>query len=385
MIISKISIQNFKSLKDVEIDCSNLNLLTGLNGMGKSSILQSLLLLRQSNSKGSLKKDGLTLKGELVNIGVGKDALCQNADKEEINFNITFAESTDSVKQFEWIFAYDQNSDVLPFAEGSTVPSELEILPLFNSQFQYLSAERWVKNQYERSNFQVVQNRNLGKYGEYTAHYLELYGTTKGEEVLEKLLYPGTTIDSLQYQVSAWMNEISPGTIVKAEKIKGVDAIKLSYEFKNSNGPTDDVTPTNVGFGITYVLPIIVALLSAKAGDILLIENPESHIHPQGQSAIGRLIGLAAQQGIQIFVESHSDHILNGICLAMHSGQLKKESAKFYFMHRTNNEIQTTKYEVFVNQNGRVDDKGLREAGVNGFFDQINKDIEAILFTPSKE
>lgn len=377
-MISKISIQNYKSLKDVELECANLNLLTGLNGMGKSSILQAMLLLRQSDSRGYLKKDGLLLNGDLVTIGEGKDALCQDSSSDEISFGISFLGYEN---EFKWIFGYDSDSDVLPFAEDTQIPENLDSLSLFNSQFQYLSADRWVKNQYERSNFQVVKNRNLGKHGEYTAHYLEHYGIKKGEEVSEQLLYPETTTNDLQSQVSAWMNEISPGTTVNVEKIKGVDSIKLSYEFKSSTGRTNEMTPINVGYGITYVLPIIVSLLSAKPNDILLLENPESHLHPRGQSAIGRLMGLVAQQGVQIFIESHSDHILNGIRIAIRNGQLDKDKAKFYFLNRNNNVPFSTKYRIIVNQNGKIDDRDLRETGVEGFFDQMNKDLETIMFT----
>lgn len=46
-------------------------------------------------------------------------------------------------------------------------------------------------------------------------------------------------------------------------------------------------------FGITYVLPLIIALVSAKEGDIILVENPEAHIHPAGQSMLGELIARA--------------------------------------------------------------------------------------------
>lgn len=395
-MISKIAIQNFKSLRNIELECSNLNLLSGLNGMGKSSVLQALLLLRQSHSKGHLLKDGLTLKGDLVNIGTGRDALFRDtSDKEEITFSLFFSEKGDTIN-YKWIFGYETNkdieefkyseSDVLPFAEGGnpfeiesklTDPEplpELSGLPLFNIHFQYLNAERWVKNLYERSDFQVVQNRNLGKNGEFTPHYLVHFGSKTSEWVNDKLLYPNTEIKTLDFQVSAWMNEISPGTNVNTERITGMDAIKLSYG-------KEEFTPTNVGFGITYILPVIVALLSAKPGDILIIENPESHLHPQGQSAIGRLMGLCAQQGVQIFVESHSDHILNGICVAIHKGHLKSDMAKFYFLHKKNNESFSTIYDVKVNQSGRIDDSNLRETGVVGFFDQINKDMETILFT----
>jgi len=376
-MISKITIQNFKSLKNVELECSNLNLLTGLNGMGKSSILQALLLLRQSHEKGSLQRGRLNLVGDLVNIGIGKDAFCQSADVDIIGFDVSFRKDLDLINHV-WKFSYTDSadSDVLNFIEEELVPENLDEWPLFNLRWQYLNADRWVRNFYDRSTFQVEQNESLGKHGEYTAHYLDHNGAKK---VAPALLYSGTTTDSLQHQVSEWLTEISPGVIVNVEKVRGHNMMKLGYEFKKGDGRTDEISATNAGFGMTYVLPVVVALLSAKPGDILLIENPESHLHPQGQSAIARLMALSAQQGVQLFVESHSDHILNGILVSInqkHKNEapgIDSKNVSIYFVERNSDTHTAIASPINVLENGRI------KSAPRGFFDQFSKDMKAIM------
>ncbi|MCQ4437669.1 AAA family ATPase, partial [Clostridioides difficile] len=78
----------------------------------------------------------------------------------------------------------------------------------------------------------------------------------------------------------------------------------------------------NVGFGITYVLSIITLVLSAEPGDILIIENPEAHVHPRGQIELGKFLALASKSGIQIIVETHSDHIFNGMRLFIKNNRM---------------------------------------------------------------
>ncbi|MFH7002115.1 AAA family ATPase [Flavobacterium bizetiae] len=364
-MISKIRIQNFKSLEDVTLECSNLNVLTGLNGMGKSSVIQALLLLRQSYERGFLQNEGLSLNGDLTDIGTGKEALYQFATTEEIVFSFDFLKD-DSVEQKEWFFAYetynpdngDENkysaSDFLSFSDGSKKPENLNLYPLFKiNTFNYLNADRWVKNEYEISDLHVVRSRSLGKHGEYTSHYLNHYGT---KSINSELLFPGVETNELLTQVSAWLSQISPGTKIIVDRIKGANSVKLRYIFDDNGATSDETTPLNVGFGITYVLPVIVSLLSANVGDLLIIENPESHIHPKGQSIIGNLMAKVAQLGVQIFVETHSDHILNGIRVAVKKG-INADLIRFNFFIRGSekNKIYSKHQTPKLDQDGRVD------------------------------
>ena len=381
-MIKTINIKNFKSLKDISLQCSMLNVLSGLNSMGKSSVIQALLLLRQSHQRGFLQDKGLSLKGDLVDVGVAQDALYQFAQVEEIEMAIDFTEG----EHLSWIFAYGANneleqqsykdSDFMPFAEAKpdapAQPKEIDHLALFNAHFKYLHAERTVQNTYGRSDFEVRERKNLGKHGEYTTHYLTEYGSAS--IVNEALLYNPNTPTNLLAQVSLWMGEISPGTSVKAEKIAYVDAVRLAYEFETSIGRTREVAPLNVGYGMTYALPVIVALLSATPGDILVIENPESHVHPKGQSALGRLIALAASIGVQIFVETHSDHLLNGIRIAVNKG-VPAELVSFFFISHSkfDDELYSTISIPKLDQMGRID------FWPKNFFDEWDKNLIQLL------
>jgi len=383
-MIKKIEIKNFKSLSNIDIDCSSLNVFTGLNGMGKSSIIQALLALKQSYDKGSLQKEGLSLKGELTDIGLGKDALYQFASTDEIEIALSFLDDSD-VNKKSWTFTYEANeesdenkyseSDIIPYPADIHLPTDLLRYSLFKmDKFKYLNAERWVKNVYEMGT-QQIRNRSLGIHGEYTPHYLIQYGQDNKENSVDSsLLYEGTEVNTLDYQVSAWMNEISPGTKVKTVKIQGVNSVKLSYEFYNDRISTQEISPLNVGFGITYVLPVIVALLSAKPGDIIIIENPESHIHPKGQSTIGKLLARVANLGVQLFIETHSDHIINGIRVAIKQGIPSNLINLIFFVRGENlDEIYSTYNNPKIDQDGRID------FWPKDFFDEWNNNLIELL------
>lgn len=381
-MITKINIQNFKSLEDVTIKCRNLNVLTGLNGMGKSSLIQMLLLLRQSYEKGFLTDEdgGLILNGDLVDIGTAKEALYEFAKKEEINFNIEFKDEGKIIEK-RWFFTYEVNqpdkkeeerkysdSDFMPYSEAEKRPKKLKSLSLFKkNNFKYLNADRWVKNEYGVSDLQVYRYRSLGKHGEYTAHYLNHFGTTP---IHEDLLFSGNDVNNLETQVSAWMSEISPGTKVVTARILGSNTVKLRYKIQAEKNSTTELSPLNVGFGITYVLPVLAALLSARSGDILLIENPESHIHPKGQSLIGELMAMVAQTGVQVFVETHSDHVLNGIRVAVKKGVSEKMVNLLFFHRNMKDNNLSTIVDIPV-----IDNEGGIENWPKDFFDQSNKDL----------
>src|SRR5260221_6265573 len=97
------------------------------------------------------------------------------------------------------------------------------------------------------------------------------------------------------------------------------------------NDATDRLRPQNVGYGLSHVLPILTACLGAQTGALLLIENPESHLHPSGQSAMGEFLAQVASAGIQLIVETHSDHVLNGIRRAVKRGQLTPQDVAIHF------------------------------------------------------
>ncbi len=88
-MLQTLRIQNFKLHEDTTIEFGGLTILTGMNGMGKSTILQSLLLLRQSFQSHRLMK-GLNLRGELVDLGISGKLACQTVDSDELKLDLIF-------------------------------------------------------------------------------------------------------------------------------------------------------------------------------------------------------------------------------------------------------------------------------------------------------
>ena len=136
-MISYLGIRNFKSLKSFHLKPSKLNLCFGMNGMGKSTLLQAMMLLRQSEQKGMLENKGLLLNdGDLVNIGTGKDAFYQFAGSDDLlELEIRSTEH----HHMKWAFSLDAGSDLLPVvhADGGEFTNRfpLSSFPLFNENF----------------------------------------------------------------------------------------------------------------------------------------------------------------------------------------------------------------------------------------------------------
>jgi predicted ATPase len=173
-------------------------------------------------------------------------------------------------------------------------------------------------------------------------------------------------------QTQSWLGEISPGTQINILDSSEMDRVSLQYSFGLG---TSRYRATNVGFGITYTLPVITAILSAKPGALLLLENPEAHLHPKGQARMGSLLAQAAAQDVQIILETHSDHVLNGIRLAVHGGNLNPDVVRLHFFQRSKFQEQTVSEVISpqMNRRGRIDQ------WPDGFFDEWDNSLELLL------
>lgn len=362
-MIKSIELKNFKSIKKKNFQLRNLNVLLGLNGQGKSSFIQSLLVLRQSEklSQGELKLNG----GEngLVNIGSTKDALYQYSNNNDFSLTLQF-QNTDPI---DLTFDYKIEADIFKM---KTPPGQYFAenigQSLFSNNFQYLNAQRIEPKSINITSYSsVVEGSNIGKYGQYTAHYIELRAneSVPFENILHKdsittdtFTGKKTVDNTLINQINLWLGEISPGVNVITKKISS-DYILLEYTFKQpSYGNTNNYKPENVGFGISYALHVVTALLAAKPGQLIIIENPESHIHPRGQAELGKLIALLAKNDVQIIVETHSDHILNGIRVGIkEEPELRHKTILFYFKKVvTESEQYSQITDISIDKNGTL-------------------------------
>lgn len=376
-MITGLDISNFKSHKHTSIQLGHLTVLTGINGCGKTSVIQSLLLLRQSFLKNRLAM-GLDLNQPLCNIGIANDALYQMAEHGIIKFVF----STDDNK--EYVFEFDAEKGLkdsfirkYQYNETASRIDELDGISLFNNDFQYISASRWGgKSIFPKESFAVEVQKQISQsegQGELVAHFLYKYGS---ENVLN--YYDTDEQDlSLLAQVIYWEQKISPNVTINVETGRDNNSFTIGYGFNGEDEqtrPIRDLRAENIGFGISYTLPVIVAILSARPGALIIIENPEAHLHPQGQSELAKLISKAASYGVQVIIETHSDHIINGIQIACkeHSENVKKginnDLVRVYSFFSKVEHVSRIE-EVVIKSNG------LLELQPKGFFDQAENDM----------
>lgn len=166
-MIRQIKADNFKCFEHIDIECSNLNLLSGINSMGKSTLIQTLLLLRQSYEQNALEK-GIYLNGKYTNLGIGKDVLYTDAAENKISISI---EDEENALYTE--YKYNGSADFLSLTAKIQM-EDLKSMNLFGGGFHYIAADRLgPQSSYEKSYYEVWENKQVGNHGEYAVHYLQ--------------------------------------------------------------------------------------------------------------------------------------------------------------------------------------------------------------------
>lgn len=373
-MIKILEVNNFKSHKNTIIDLSNLTVFCGSNSVGKSSAFQPLLLLREAYLN-KTNFEYLDLLSNPVKIGTIADALYQYSE----NDNITFRIKTEA-EDYNFSFELENNDYTKTLINSKKNSQQINInsdISLFNENFQYISSSRMGPQESYRKDDVVVEKYKQislieGK-AEFCIHFLH---KNQSQKVLEDLININSKDEELVYQVTSWEKEISKGVnvIIEDNGKLGFD-LKYQYDTKTGNEKTNKFSASNVGFGLSYIIPIIVAILSSKKGALIIIENPEAHLHPKGISKLTELICLAAQAGIQIIIETHSDHIINGILVQSKKFEqndkgIDRNNVAIYQFETDEKEHCTKATKIEVKEEGRI------SFAPEGFFDQSTIDTD---------
>lgn len=306
-MIKKLEVCGFKSFKDVKVDMRPLTVLCGTNGSGKSSVMQLLLLLNENAVSGGRIKDA-KLNSDLLDLGKQSDVLYRWASTRQCSFKV------DSDMGIFLAQADLDSSEDDFITLKSLSSSEQALVDWLRNNIRYLSSDRLSPRTHHKKSSFEVKKRNVGRNGENAvAIFMSNGDELVPEELCHKMQSDAEIDKTLKGQVNAWMREISSGVSLVA-RANG-DQVDLQVDY-GGVALEKGFRPENVGFGISYALPVLVMVLTAKRGDCLLIENPGAHLHPQGQAQIGRLLAMAAAYGIQLIIETHSDHVINGIRVA---------------------------------------------------------------------
>ena len=406
-MLLEIKLKNFKCFKDeTRVPLNRINLFTGLNSRGKSTVLQALLLMRQSieHSKTTRK---IMFNGNCVNMGrfhdVKNSAISikktveigfkykiannyfsilyklRESDSDDMVADISKIEANGvlSNNKFKFSLVAKENSFSYKFARKSRKVNYLYNLFISNirsivvdlinknmnfANIHYISADR-IGPQEFYSKTSLTDFPNVGVRGEYTANLLS---KKKNDIVDERLRLPEGLTETVLDQTQSWLSKIFKGGNINVEALESnIITLKLS-----SDASGNFYKPINVGFGYSYALPIIVSGLIAKKGEILIVENPEAHLHPSAQAEIIKFLARVGAAGIQVFIESHSDHILNGLRLSVLEKIIAADEISIIYFSRENETLQIK--NIIVEQDGRI------ETWPDGFFDQTERDFERL-------
>ena len=372
-MLLKIALKNFKCFEHLELACSPLTLLCGLNGMGKSSVIQALLVLRQSSAAGELREGRLVLGGGFTDLGTGQDVLYEGAETDVVEFEL---HGDDGTTPCRLSFSYSRTADELR-AEGDSVSTGAvsdvltqwgEIPPL-GGHLIYVNAERVGPRKFYDYSEVFARRGDLGARGEYTLNYL----SARQDETLPSTdpRCPDLPSRRLIEVVDHWLQEVTPGAHLQLETVQDADAIIAGFSFdRPGDVETRRYRATNVGFGLSYTLPVLMALLGPP-GSLCLIENPEAHLHPRGQTRLAELAACASLAGVQVIAETHSDHFMDGVRIAVREGLIRPEDVAFHYFSRDGGKTVVSSPQV--NTDGRL------SSWPEGFFDQHEDNLAKLL------
>ncbi len=374
----ELQINNFKCFTKVEVETKGLTIFAGANGRGKSTAIQALLLLRTliglfgsfdiergiyTLSKKSVLKKSVPVNGSYgLRLGNSSALINKQQSENEIIFKI----QKDSA-YFEVTFESNEYEPQL-FLTVKDIEKLGELNhSIFSKEFHYLTAERIGPR--------IIQNRvfqefpNTGFYGEFTAQVISMdSGLFK---IDENRRFKDTKNPQLLYQANQWLDFILPGTRINTESSPNTNTVQIVIE--NEFTVSDPVLATNIGFGISYVLPIIVTCLVCTTSSTVIVENPEAHLHPGAQSKIGQFISKMSGAGINILVETHSDHFLNGVQISAAMNEIEPTNLVINFFTKNSESVTADVDSIYVTKGGELSKWPV------GFFDQSQIDFQKLI------
>lgn len=371
---TQLVLERFKCFaEEQKIPLSQITLLYGLNGRGKSSVLQSLLLLFQS-MKNNNSVESLYLIGDLINLGKYSDVL--NSDAHENSFSIGLACKTEKgtdtlhieyspaadtpfVAKMQNIVINDQSRSDSQASLNSTEKEGNKITMSFSDSvcLQMLKDINYIAaNRLGVSNLESRLGANVAI-------------TPRGENVLNVLAYASA---ELLKDVEESLSHILSGATLKINNEKE-DSIEIYMD--SISGSQHSYRPINVGFGYGYILSLVVQTLIAPQNSILIIENPESHLHPGAQSRLMEfLVTQSVEKNLQIIIESHSDHIVNGVRIAIRKEKISfKNASILHFSRDMHTEGSPIVEEILIDKRGNL------SSYPEDFMDEWTKQLEQLM------
>lgn len=421
MVFKRISLKNFKCFKESDIELAKITLLTGANSSGKSSFLYSLLAILQTENFPFY----LSPNGNYVNLGGFNEIVFNHKAGRKIEISGSIENSSEYEKQqldFKTIWAKNPKNDLpqLDGLQGETEEFKIELihkdryflnLKIQNENYDISGLHKWfaeIKNIKTKKTILDeslidIQNAEFKDLDEFfkkfslwsiplaltfldtlfnipsrfdnTFNYIgsfrhsperTYYQKAKsrfkvdvsGEGYIDQILEWEETGNPKFEMLNSFMRELQLFSQIKSKKINGG-----RFEF-NVKTYQEGISASlaDVGFGISQFLPIIVADLQLSDNSILAVSQPEMHLHPKVQAALGNyFVKQASKNDKQYIIETHSEYLLNRLRLAIVKEEINPQDIFLYYFE---NSLEGTKtYKIELTRDGQI------QNAPKGFFD----------------
>ena len=390
-MITELRARNFKSWEDTgKLRFAPLTGLFGANSSGKTSILQVLLMLKQTAERPSDWNEPLYFgdDGSLVNLG-NFDAVIHK-HKQDLNLNISVSWKSSTVANINKYIRvhnlkFPSHVEMLPPGQDHRAPSEeisfsTNIARAAMNNFYYktdlyrLNVEQpdlfrcyglragqtqtvEISSRFEEE-FENLFSRilYLGPLREHPRHRYTWEGDhprsigQEGEKAISALLSGRIRRFPIDEQILNWLQRLE---LIHSYDLRPISDTNQDYEFlvkKYKGGP--EIRLTDIGFGVSQVLPVLILCYYAPEGSILILEQPEAHLHPKVQTELADvLIDVVENRNVQIILESHSEYLLSRLQRRIAEKKIAATDTALYFCEIKDgtSEIEQLKVDEYGN------------------------------------
>ncbi|QVL50185.1 MAG: AAA family ATPase [Thiocapsa sp.] len=347
-MLTNIRIQGFKCLDDVSLQLAPLTLLVGSNSSGKSTVFQAILL----NHSVFQQRNGVYLKEVVKPYSLFEDVASRISNPSEVIISIEQDgnERTTVLKR-----------DGLQLRDETHQAAVQQEPRKYEESLYYLAANRIGLQELTELNPEL----RIGDTGQYALSYLEQH---KDKPIHSELVVKEAPARTLKAQLAWWLSFIT-GISAEARTQKVTSTIVKTSFVMDEIG---EVSPNNTGAGNGFLLKVCILCLASKPGDLLIIENPEIHLHPAAQSRLAKLLVHLSAKGVQLLVETHCEHLINRVRYEVYRRTLPAQDLMIYYKQAFDQPFE----RLHLNPRGHFcDEQGNERPFPSGFFDSTLSEL----------
>ncbi|THC27733.1 DUF3696 domain-containing protein [Enterobacter sp. AD2-3] len=416
--VMRLSVEGYKSIAQKRsIEVKGLTIIAGANSSGKSSFMQPFLILKQT-LENNTDDSTLVINGENTNLTESSQIFCNITKKEEFSIYIEYHKDkreTGLKEESKATFSYDKNNG-FTISESSlkSAGKEIKITPRMNQDEISEMVSIFRKNDkqfdnvyknFDKSDFimdhkisndkpflsldikprKVKEQQNInfgigfgfnpnGALEDLAKKIIHIPGVRSTPERQYKIqgfnkryqgrfdkytasiLYKWNAKDKSKIkELNNIINSLGLGGDISTKKINEAQVcieMSLTSKYKNSK---DKVNVSDVGFGLSQILPIIVAVIQANNDHIIYIEQPEIHLHPKAQFKLATVLSDYANKGKKMIIETHSSIFIRGLQIEVAEGRLSKDSVSLNWFTQ-DSDGATVVSEAMFDDNGTFGD-----------------------------